>query len=70
MMLVLSRFRGERIVLRVPGYPEIVVTLVEIFRDKARIGIEAPLEVTVHREEVAVAIDREMSGLSRKVRAR
>lgn len=55
-MLVLSRLIGERIVI---GH-DIVITLVDIRNsEKARIGIEAPQEVPVHREEVYLAIQRE-----------
>jgi carbon storage regulator len=35
------------------------VLIVDIRGDKVRIGIEAPRDVTVHREEVQRAIDRE-----------
>jgi carbon storage regulator len=33
--------------------PNIVVTLVALERNRARIGIEAPREVTIDREEIA-----------------
>ena len=47
-MLVLSRKKNESIVIR----DNIVVMVVEIRRDKVRLGIEAPKEITVHRREV------------------
>lgn len=47
-MLVLSRKKGERI--RV-GH-DIIVTIVEVRGDKIRVGIDAPDEVIIHREEV------------------
>ena len=47
-MLVLSRKTNESLVIR----DNIIVTVVEIRRDKVRLGIEAPKEVTVHRREV------------------
>jgi carbon storage regulator len=53
-MLVLSRKLGQR--FQVGG--DIKVTIVKIDRNSVRIGIEAPDDVTVHREEIAV-IDRE-----------
>ena len=53
-MLVLTRKTGERIVIR----DNIVVTVVEIRGDKVRLGIEAPLDVSVHRREVYDAIKR------------
>ncbi len=47
-MLVLSRKINESI--RV-GH-DVVVTVVEVRGDKVRLGIEAPKEVSVHREEI------------------
>jgi carbon storage regulator len=54
-MLVLSRGRDESIVIG----DNIVVTIVDIRRDKVRLGIEAPNEIPVHRREVYEAIQRE-----------
>lgn len=54
-MLVLSRKKDQRIIIR----DDIVITVVEINNDKVRLGIDAPREVTVHREEVYEAIQRE-----------
>jgi carbon storage regulator len=51
-MLVLSRKKNESIVID----EKIVITIVEIRGDKVRLGIEAPKEVPVHREEVYRAI--------------
>jgi carbon storage regulator len=48
-MLVLMRRPGESIHIG----PNIVVTLVALERNRARIGIEAPREVTIDREEIA-----------------
>ena len=53
-MLVLSRKRGEKLVIA----GGIVLTVVEIRGDKVRLGIEAPREVTVHRKEVQDEIER------------
>jgi carbon storage regulator len=53
-MLVLSRKRDERIVIG----DNIVVTVVDIRGDKVRLGIEAPSEVPVHRQEVLEALRR------------
>ena len=53
-MLVLSRKKNERIIIR----EDIVITVVDIRGDKVRIGIEAPKDISVHREEVQIAIDR------------
>ncbi len=56
-MLVLSRHRGESIVIG----SDITITLIDICGDKCRIGIAAPVEVPVHRSEVADRIARERS---------
>lgn len=48
-MLVVSRKQNERIV--VGG--SVVVTVVRISGDKVRIGIEAPADVRVIRDEIA-----------------
>ena len=50
-MLVLSRKLGEKIVIG----ENIVLTVVKIDRNQIRIGIEAPHEVPVYREEIAPA---------------
>lgn len=47
-MLVLSRKRGEKI--RISN--TITVTVVEVKGDKVRIGIDAPGNIEVHREEI------------------
>ncbi len=51
-MLVLSRKKNEKIIIR----DDITIVIVEIRGDKVRLGIEAPKDVTVHREEVFNAI--------------
>lgn len=55
-MLVLSRHRGESIII---GDDGIVITVVEIRGDKVRLGIVAPKEVPVHRLEVYDKIQKE-----------
>ena len=47
-MLVLSRQTGERLIID----GNIEVTVVEIRPDRVKLGIVAPPEVSVHREEV------------------
>jgi carbon storage regulator len=47
-MLVLSRQTGERVIID----GNIEVTIVEIRTDRVKLGIVAPPEVAVHREEV------------------
>lgn len=51
-MLVLSRKKNESIVIG----NDITITVVELRHDKVRIGIVAPRDVPVHREEVYEAI--------------
>ena len=47
-MLVLSRRLGEKIVIG----GSITITVVEIDRGKIRLGIEAPRDVPVYRQEL------------------
>lgn len=47
-MLILSRRIGETITLG----DDVQVTVLGVSRDKVRIGITAPKDVPVHREEV------------------
>lgn len=54
-MLVLSRKKDEKIVIG----DSITLMVIEIKGDKVRLGIEAPRDVTVHRQEVYEAIRRE-----------
>ena len=54
-MLVLSRQRDESIMIG----DKVVITIVDIRGDKVRLGIEAPEEIPVHRQEVYEAIKRE-----------
>lgn len=54
-MLVLSRHRDESIIIG----DDIVITIVDIRGDKVRLGIDAPNDIPVHRQEVYEAIQRE-----------
>lgn len=54
-MLVLSRSKDQSIVIG----RDVKITVVSIRGDKVRLGIEAPRELPVHREEVFDAIERE-----------
>lgn len=47
-MLVISRKLGQRFVIG----KDIVVTIVEIDRGKVRVGVTAPRDVPVYREEL------------------
>jgi carbon storage regulator len=53
-MLVLSRRKNESIIIS----NNVTITVVEIRGDKVRLGIEAPKEIPVHRQEVHDAIKR------------
>ena len=61
-MLVLSRYRDESIYIG----DDVVITVVDIRGDRVRIGVQAPPNVSVHRQEVYEAIKNE----SRKETAR
>jgi len=54
-MLVLSRKKDEVIMIG----DDVVITVVDIRGDKVRLGICAPSETPVHRQEVYEAIERE-----------
>jgi carbon storage regulator len=51
-MLVLSRKKDEAIVIN----DNVIITIVEVRGDKVRLGVVAPREVPVHRQEVFEAI--------------
>jgi carbon storage regulator len=53
-MLVLSRKQGERVVIGI----DIVITIVECSASGVRLGITAPQEPPVHREEALERIAR------------
>lgn len=53
-MLVLSRKIDERIMIG----DSITLLVIDVDNDKVRLGIEAPRDVPVHREEVYHAIQR------------
>ena len=54
-MLVLTRKAGESIVIG----SDVVVTVIELRGGQVRVGIDAPREVQVHREEVYEEVRRE-----------
>lgn len=51
-MLVLSRRPGESIMIG----SDVVVTVLEVSGETVRIGVRAPREIAVHREEVFLAL--------------
>ena len=56
-MLVLSRHENETIVID----GRIKITVVRIRGDKIRLGIEAPKEVAIWREELVASVESEVS---------
>ena len=57
-MPVLSRKQDEKIIIG----DSITLMVISIQGDKVRLGIEAPKSVSIHREEVYQAIQRERHG--------
>ena len=64
-MLVLSRKQDEKIMIG----DSITLMVISIQGDKVRLGIEAPKEVSIHREEVYQAIQQERSTPTRGAEA-
>ena len=54
-MLVITRREGQNLMIG----DEVIVTIVEVKGGQVRIGIKAPLSVSVHREEVWRRIEDE-----------
>ncbi|MGE7825179.1 carbon storage regulator CsrA [Paenibacillus sp. NPDC093718] len=54
-MLILSRNKGQKIMIN----DNIVLSVIEINGDQVRIGIEAPSNVTIYREEIYEAIKQQ-----------
>ena len=54
-MLILSRSTGQSIMIG----DEVTVTVIEIKGHQVRIGIDAPKNVAVHREEIFLRIKAE-----------
>ena len=54
-MLVLTRKTNESIMIG----DEIKVTVVEVRGDQVKLGITAPKQISVHREEIYLAIRKE-----------
>ena len=61
-MLVLSRKKNESIIIN----NDITIVVVEIRGDKARLGVDAPKEIPVHRREVYDAIQRNAAAAKQK----
>jgi carbon storage regulator len=56
-MLVLSRKQGQSIVIG----RDIVVNVIDIGQGRVKIGVAAPLHMTIHRNEIDARIRKEAS---------
>ena len=59
-MLILTRHPGQSLII---GDNEITVTVLGIRNNQIRLGIEAPADVAVHREEIYKRIKAESAPL-------
>jgi carbon storage regulator len=61
-VLIITRRVGEKIVVG----DDIVITVMEVAGNNARIGIHAPREIPVYREELWEAVKRENEAAARQ----
>lgn len=54
-MLILTRRKGESILIG----DDVTLTVLNVKGNQVRIGVEAPKEITVHREEIYERIKKE-----------
>jgi len=59
-MLILTRRVGETLMIG----DEVTVTVLGVKGNQVRIGVNAPRDVTVHREEIYERIKREQQGVA------
>jgi carbon storage regulator CsrA len=52
-MLVLTRQKGEEIIIGDPANPIGTIRIVDIRGDRIRVGLDFPKDIPVHRKEVA-----------------
>ena len=60
-MLILTRRVGEKLIIN----DNVIITIMGAKGNQIRIGIEAPRDVQVHREEIYKRILKERKGLNR-----
>ena len=60
-MLILTRRVGETVVIG----DDVDITVLGVKGNQVRLGIKAPKEITVHREEIYQRISREQNGTRR-----
>jgi len=60
-MLILTRRVGETLMIG----DNVTITVLQINGNQVRIGINAPKEVAVHREEIYEKVQREKTNVSR-----
>jgi carbon storage regulator len=60
-MLVLTRKPGEQVIIG----SGITITVVDLTRGRVRIGIDAPIQVSIRRAELPEAPDRSAGGADR-----
>jgi len=65
-MLVLTRSVGERLII---GDGEVTLTILDVRGNQVRIGIDAPKDVAVHREEIYLRIQSEINKTSEETTA-
>jgi len=64
-MLVFSRKKNEGIVIG----KDVEITVVAVGRDFVKLGINAPRDITIHRKEVFLAIERENQEATQSLQA-
>lgn len=56
-MLIIARKVGEKFVIG-DGHDKTTVVVIEIRGDKVRLGLEAPREIPIHRQEIQDIINK------------